>query len=167
MKRLDTKLLWLQEETKKKPLQVVGVPTRLNTADLCTKRFSRARRLVLFLQFLIGVVAMDEFTGNFEQVGMEEFNGYVQKKALASNMKHVRRTMVEGPTKIPTNFVRAVTLLMVQQGLSGNIIEENVADMVHVERDFGYFVNKYKWFLAMVGIMNHGWLQTTYGLQAD
>ena len=49
MKHLDAKMLWLQEETKRGSLQVVGVPTLLNAAALGTKRLSKARRL--FLQF--------------------------------------------------------------------------------------------------------------------
>ena len=70
MKHLDAKYLWLQEDTKKMSLQVVGVPTLLNTADLGTKRLSKARRL--FLQFLIGVVKMDEFT--FKRFEMGRFS---------------------------------------------------------------------------------------------
>ena len=112
--------------------------------------------LVLFLQFLIGVVKMDEFTGNFEEVGTDEFNEYVEKKNLASNMKHVRRAMMEALVsgisrpRIPTNFVKAVTLLMLQQGVNG----ENFADdMAEMEMSFEYFVYRYRWFLVFYGII--------------
>ena len=90
---------------------------------------------------------------------MEEFNDYVQKKTLAGNMKHVRRVMLEvladnvSPTRIPTNLVKAVTLLMVQQGVKGNIIEEKVDSMAQMEMNFEYFADKYKWFLVWYGII--------------
>ena len=57
LKHINVKHLWLQEKIKECALQMDGVPTVLNIADLGTKRLAKAQRD--FLMFLINLVKYD------------------------------------------------------------------------------------------------------------
>jgi len=57
LKHINVKYLWLQEKIKECALQMDGVPTVLNIADLGTKRLAKVQRD--FLMFLIGLVEYD------------------------------------------------------------------------------------------------------------
>eukprot|EP00435_Cladocopium_sp_Y103_P030225 s3061_g7.t1 len=54
LKHVETKYLWLQQCVKLGMLEIEGVATLLNVADIGTKKLSRLRRA--FLMFLIGIV---------------------------------------------------------------------------------------------------------------
>ena len=69
-----------------------AIPTVLNTADLGTKRLVKARRA--FLMFVIGLVQYDSNTKSYTAVGEDEFNTYLQKKAIGKTMKSVRQMML-------------------------------------------------------------------------
>ena len=117
----------MQLEVKKETLKMEGVPTLWNVADLGTKRLSRQRRE--FLMYLIGLMEMqaegrEEF---FTRVGEDAFNKEVERKVLAKKMKEVKNEMVQAvftddsshDTKIPTNLVRAVTLMLLHREVRG------------------------------------------------
>ena len=136
LKHIDTKYLWMQQTIRDELMDLEGVATLLNVADLGTKKLSRARRE--FLMYLIGLVYFNEETDKFEPVGQEEYDLYWQKKSLAANMKEVRKVMLKTLTdgtevwkpKIPTSMVKAITLLALQPTVYGQMlgeIEEKVA----------------------------------------
>ena len=123
LKHIDIKYLWMQLEVKKETLKMEGIPTLWNVSDLGTKRLSRQR--LEFLMYLIGLMEMhsegrDEV---FTPVGEDAFNKEVEKRVLAKKMKEVKNEMVQAVfiidgsygTKIPTNLVRAVTLLLLHR----------------------------------------------------
>ena len=55
---IDAKYLWLQDKVKAGDLEMEGVATVLNVADINTKKLAKARRS--FLMYLIGLVEYDE-----------------------------------------------------------------------------------------------------------
>ena len=120
LKHINVKYLWLQQKIKEEALQMDGVPTVLNLADLGTKRLSKARRD--FLMFLIGLVEYDPNNKVYVPVGEDQFNAYLQKKALGKTMKSVRRVMVDSivngvedlPVKISKPMVKALTIMALQ-----------------------------------------------------
>ena len=85
-KHLDVRQLWLQKEVKQGTLLVQKIHTQLNLADLNTKKLSRSRRE--FLMFLIG--QMEENTDGFEKVGIQEFEGYLNKKIIGESLMSIR-----------------------------------------------------------------------------
>ena len=97
-----------------------AIPTVLNTADLGTKRLVKARRA--FLMFVIGLVQYDSNTKSYTAVGEDEFNVYLQKKAIGQTMKPVRQVMLalpsngvdELPIQLSKLMVKAVTIMALQ-----------------------------------------------------
>ena len=81
--------------------------------------------------YLIGVVEMKAENGDeiFAPVGEDSFNEVVSKKLMARRMKAVKGEMIKSlmeeangtQVKVPTNMVRAVTLLLLQPGVLGRI----------------------------------------------
>ena len=130
LKHIDIKYLWMQLEVKKETLVMESIPT-LNVSDLGTKRLSRQRRE--FLMYLIGILEMNAEGREdiFTIVGEETFSRELEKNMLAKKMKEVKKEMVQmvfldygrSGTKIPTNIVRAVTLLLLQQGMTGERLQ--------------------------------------------
>ena len=90
-------------------------------------KLSRQRRE--FLMYLIGCMEMNAEGKEeiFTRVGEETFNQELEKKMLAKKMKEVKKEIVQmvvldhgsSGAKIPTNVVRALTLLLLQQGVVG------------------------------------------------
>ena len=114
------KHLWLPQKIKECALQMDGVPTTLNIADLGTKRLSKARRD--FLMYLIGLVEYDNISKSCVPVGGDAFNSHLQKEALGKAMKSVRQVIVHSlmdgvedmPRKISKLLVKAVTIMALQ-----------------------------------------------------
>ena len=153
LKHIDTRYLWMQLEVKKEVLTMDGIPTLWNVSDLGTKRLTRQRRE--FLMHLIGVVELqgegqDDF---FSPVGESAFNEIVSKKVMAQRMKVVKKEMVRSlvadehdyKIKIPTNMVRAVTLLLLQPGVLG-LHDGNYTQSREKELGFGDYLWSFQWF---------------------
>ena len=81
--------------------------------------------------YLIGEMEMKAENGDeiFAPVGEDSFNEVVSKKLMARRMKAVKGEMIKSlmdessgaKVKVPTNMVRAVTLLLLQPGLLGMV----------------------------------------------
>ena len=127
LKHIDIKYSWMQLEVKKETLVMESIPTLMNVSDLGTKKLSRQRRE--FPMYLIGIMEMNAEGKEeiFTRVGEETFSRELEKRMLAKKMKEVKKEMVQmvvldhgsSGAKIPTNVVRAVTLLLLQQGVVG------------------------------------------------
>jgi len=72
MKHIDAKYLWLQSKVKSGDLEMDGVATVLNVADISTKKPTKASRS--FLMYLIGVVEYDKASKGYVPAGEGEFN---------------------------------------------------------------------------------------------
>lgn len=84
------------------------------------------------------------------QTREETFSQELEKKMLAKQMKEVKKQMIQTVVeeksnwglKIPTNVVRAVTLLLLQHGARGEPIEEVADEKVPTEPYTWWFVIK-------------------------
>ena len=140
MKHIDAKYLWLQDKVKAGDLEMEGVATVLNVADINTKKLAKARRSCLM--YLIG--EYDEASKGYIPAGEQEFNLYMQKKYMGQSMKTVRRVVLstvadgveEFPKQISKPFVKAMTLLALQPVATGTRVDDfNYNLMV---KDYGY-----------------------------
>eukprot|EP00435_Cladocopium_sp_Y103_P026822 s1787_g6.t1 len=164
LKHINVKYLWLQQKIKECALQMDGVPTALNVADLGTKRLSRARRA--FLMFLIGLVEYDPNIKGYTPCGEDEFNQYIQKKALGKTMKSVRQVMVnslvsndaELPIRISKPLVKAMTIMALQPVVNGARIDEVEGlviqnyNLVEIFFTFPWFMFFYALVFLLVGV---------------
>eukprot|EP00435_Cladocopium_sp_Y103_P054615 s3212_g17.t2 len=164
LKHINVKYLWLQQKIKECALQMDGVPTTLNVADLGTKRRSRARRA--FLMFLIGLVGYDPNIKGYAPCGGDEFNQYIQKKALGKTMKSIRQVMVsslvnndaELPIRISKPLVKAMTIMALQPVVNGARSEEVEGlvvqhyNLVEVFFNFPWFMIFYALTFLLVGV---------------
>ena len=130
-----------------------GIPPLWNVSDLITKKLTRQRRE--FLMYLIGVVELqgegqDEF---FSPVGESACNEVASKKVMAQRMKMVKNEMIRSlvneehdyKIKIPTNMVRAVTLLLLQPGVLG-LQDDNYTRSHEKELGLGDYLWCFQWF---------------------
>ena len=92
-KHLDVRQLWIQNEVKKGEVQVRKIPTELNLADLNTKRLSKSRRE--FLLYLIGAVDKADSGEETQKVGQQEFERFLERKAVSESLKHVRKVVLK------------------------------------------------------------------------
>ena len=72
MKHIDAKYLWLQNKVKAGELEMDGVATVLNVADINTKKLTKVGRS--FLMYLIGLVEYDGSSKMYVPAGEDEFN---------------------------------------------------------------------------------------------
>ena len=141
LKHIDSKYLWMQLEVKKETMVMEAIPTLLNVSDIGTKRLSRQRRE--FLMYLIGITEMNAEgkEETFSKVGEETFSQELEKKMLAKQMQEVKKQMIQTVVeeksswglKIPTNVVRAVTLLLLQHRAGGEPMTEVIDEKVPAE----------------------------------
>ena len=129
LKHVDTKYLWMQKLIKDELMGMDGVGTIMNVADLGAKRVTRARRE--FLMFLLNLVFFSNDTGKFEPVGKEEYESFRAKKAMASEMKEVRRvmlrTLADGSNwrpRVSTKMVKAIAILALQREVHGFLVSD-------------------------------------------
>jgi len=92
MKHIDAKYLWVESKVKAGDLEMDGVATVLNVADINTKKLTKARRS--FLMYLIGLVEYDTVSKMYVPAGEDEFNIYMRKKYMGQSMKTVRRVVL-------------------------------------------------------------------------
>ena len=132
LKHIETKYLWLQGIIKRGLLEMEPVPTLVNVSDIGTKALGKKRRE--FLLFLLNVVNYDEAVGCYVPVGEEEYDNYLQKKAMGRQMKEVRQVMLntvldesmEHKPKIPKSLVKTVALLALFPGVRGQALNDEV-----------------------------------------
>ncbi len=107
LKHIDLRILWLQRAVRKHLFKVKSVPTKLNIADLNTKKLSVQRRK--FLLFLIG--AMTKERGQEVPVGAEEMADHMSSVALShqiSRLKQVGKTTKNGRLLFTTCLIQMV-----------------------------------------------------------
>eukprot|EP00435_Cladocopium_sp_Y103_P006715 s4552_g2.t1 len=117
--------------------------------------------------FLLGLVEYDGTSKSYVPVGEDEYNSYLQKKAVGKTMKSVRQVMLkaltenndETPIRISKPIVRAVTIVELQPMVSGYRNEEINYDMmvrhyslVEIFLDFPWFMLSYALTFLAVGI---------------
>ena len=134
----------MQLEVKKEVL-TIGISTFWNVSDLGTKKFTRQRRE--FLMCLIGVVELqaegqDEF---FSPVGKNAFNEVISRKVKNEMIKNLVNEQNDHKIKIPTNMVRAVTLLLLQPGVLG-LPDGNYTMDYERKLGFGDYLWYFQWF---------------------
>ena len=159
LKHINVKYLWLQQKIKECALQMDGVPTVLNVADLGTKRLAKARRD--FLMFLIGLVEYDQNSKAYVPVGEDAFNSYLQKKAIGKTMKSVRQVMLKSlmdgvedlPIKISKPMVKAVTIMALQPLVSGARLEEINYDLMVRHYSIAEFFFERPWFMVSYALV--------------
>eukprot|EP00435_Cladocopium_sp_Y103_P024696 s2951_g6.t1 len=87
MRHLSGKLLWLQERTQDKAVELRQVGTSYNIADIATKVLTRQRLLLLMHE--TGLVYLPEF----EDVGEEEFQRHQSKTGNAAHIKKIAKAV--------------------------------------------------------------------------
>ena len=147
----------MQKLVKDELMGMDGVGTIMNVADLGTKRLTRARRE--FLMYLLNLVFFSNDTGKFEPVGKEEYENFWAKKAMASDMKEVRRvmlrTLADGTSwrpRISTKMVKAITILGLQPGVQGFQVSD-IQDVITVAVVNSYEVSFFKVTMFLVYTM--------------
>ena len=161
LRHINVKYLWLQQKVKDGALELDAAPTVLNIA----KRLARARRA--FLMFFIGLVQCDSNTKSYAAVGEDEFNAYLQKKAIGKTMKSVRQVMLaslfngmdESPIQLSKPMVKAVTIMALQplvgasraDGIDCTIMVQHF-ELVEVFMEFPWFMLFYGLTFLVIGI---------------
>ena len=153
MKHIDAKYLWLQNKVKAGELEMDGVATVLNVADINTKKLTKVRRS--FLMYLIGLVEYDGSSKMYVPAGEDEFNAYMQKKYMGQNMKTVRRVvlnvlangMEEIPTQVSKPLVKAMTLLALQPVANGARTEEFNYQLMVKNFEYSELFMEFPWFM--------------------
>jgi hypothetical protein len=146
-------------------LELDAIPTVLNISDLGTKRLAKARRA--FLMFLIGLVQYDSNTKSYAAVGEDEFNAYLQKKAIVKTMKSVRQMMLaslssgmdELPIQLSKPMVKAATIMALQplvgasraDGIDYTVMVQHF-ELVEIFMEFPWFMLFYGLIFLVIGI---------------
>ena len=104
----------LQKEVKAGAVKIKKIGTVLNFADLNTKKLCKSRRD--FLLHLIGAVESGGPDGNYEMVGKNEFEAYLNKKAINASLKRVRKVVLKDllngvASRVSTTTTTALTTL--------------------------------------------------------
>ena len=165
LKHINVKYLWLQQKVKEGAVELDAIFTVLNIADLGTKRLAKARRA--FLMFLIGLAQYDSNTKSYTAVGEDEFNAYLQKKAIGKTMKSVRQVMLaslshgvdELPIQLSKPMVKAVTIMALQplvgasraDGIDYTVMVQHF-ELVEIFMEFPWFMLFYGLTFLVIGI---------------
>ena len=126
LKHIDLRVLWLQRGVKKKMFKVKPIPTKLNIADLNTKKMSVQRRK--FLLFLLG--AMTKERGREVPVGAEEMADHLSSAALNQQIKRLKQV---GRTTKNSRLLFTTCLVQMVMGSRGQPQEFSRETYVYVE----------------------------------
>ena len=91
LKHYQIRLLWLQKSVREKELQVLPVGTRVNVADINTKRLPAKRRK--FLLFFLSVVEL-EGKAEWSNVGKHEFHEFCMEKNMKNALGYFPKDQV-------------------------------------------------------------------------
>ena len=108
LEHIDLRVLWLQSGVKKHMFKIKPIPTKLNIADLNTKKMSVQRRK--FLLFLIGAVMKER--GREVPVGAEEMAEHMSSVFPSHQIRrfrHVGRITKNGRLLFTTCLIQMVT----------------------------------------------------------
>ena len=89
LKHVDVRLCWLQSALKQRTLDVLPIGTKLNLADLNTKKLSQARRQ--FLLYFLGVVRLNDEGKVKERVGEQEYLDSLASEMWKQQIQNVTR----------------------------------------------------------------------------
>ena len=126
LKHIDLRVLWLQRGVKRKMFKVKPIPTKLNIADLNTKKMSVQRRK--FLLFLLG--AMTKERGREVPVGAEEMADHLSSVALNQQIKRLKQV---GRTTKNSRLLFTTCLVQMVMGSRGQPREFIRETYVYVE----------------------------------
>ena len=153
LKHIDLRVLWLQRGVKRRMFKVKPIPTKLNIADLNTKKMSVQRRK--FLLFLLG--AMTKARGKEVPVGAEEMADRLSSVALKQQIKRLKQVgrttknsrllfttclvhMVMGSRGQPREFVRETYVYVEAASVWMFVITLLVLMVLYLQ-----FVSLYSW----------------------
>ena len=129
LKRIDLRIPWLQRlqrGVKKHMFKIKPIPTKLNIADLNTKKMGVQRRK--FLLFLIGAVMKER--GREVPVGAEEMAEHMSSVALSHQ---IRRLKQDGRTAKNSRLLFATCFFQMVMGSRGQPREFIKETYVYVE----------------------------------
>ena len=109
LKHYSIRLLWLQESIRNGSIDIAAVGTKLNVADLNTKKLSVARRR--FLQYHLGVVAMNSQNEIIERIGENEVHQNFMDEQMKMHVKRISKCVY----KSGGNIERILMLALVSQ----------------------------------------------------
>ena len=89
LKHFDIRLLWLQKAIREGLVSIAPVGTKLNVADINTKKLTVARRK--FLQYYLGVVLVDNKNEIQERIGEDEFHQNLLDEKMRLQVKRVNK----------------------------------------------------------------------------
>lgn len=146
LKHIDCRLCWLQSAIRKKVLSVLPIGTKLNLADLNTKRLSEARRN--FLLYYLGAVRIGEDNAVKQAVGQTEHWEHVAEEAWKCQVKRISRWCNgRGNRKLINSVMLAQAF-----GLHGCMDGDSHED--HVEQDAGQLLLFTALILVLLGVCN-------------
>ena len=126
LKHIDLRILWLQRGVKKHLFKVKPIPTKLNKADLNTKKMSVQRRK--FLLFLIGAVLKER--GREVPVGAEEMAEHMSSVALSHQIRRLKQV---GRTTKNSRLLFTTCLIQMVMGSRGQPREFIKETYVYIE----------------------------------
>ena len=109
---IDLRVLWLRRGVKKHLFKIYPIPTKLNIADLNTKKTSFQRRK--FLLFLIGAVLRER--GREVPVGVEEMAEHMSSVALSHQIRRLKQV---GRTTRNSRLLFTTCLIQMVMGSRG------------------------------------------------
>lgn len=125
LKHFSIRLLWLQSAIRESRIAIYPVGTKLNVADLNTKKLSVARRR--FLQYHLGMVELDAQNRIAEHVGWEE----AHKELFDSQVKAAVRRVNRSIHGAGGNIERVLMLAMLSQLANGVSAAETPEGCAH------------------------------------
>ena len=126
LKHIDLRILWLQRGVKQHLFKVKPIPTKLNIADLNTKKMSVQRRK--FLLFLIGAVLKER--GREVPVGAQEMAEHMSSVALSHQIRRLKQV---GRTTKNSRLLLTTCLIQMVMGSRGQPREFIKETYVYVE----------------------------------
>ena len=82
VRHMSCRILWIQQYTKQKLLEVVKIPTKENVSDLCTKRLAKDRMGFLLCKLGVFDTASDELVGSHTMAQIRHHEDFVHSLQL-------------------------------------------------------------------------------------
>ena len=151
LKHVDVKFLWMQKAIKDSLLEMKTVATLLNVADLGTKSSTELAELSSCTSCALLFSAK-------RWMAIYQFDDQMQRKMLGSNMKVVRRIMLETLSngtsdfkpKLATPLVKALTLLALQPMAKGMRPDDLDAQAIVAKGYLDFFMENYEFMIVYV-----------------